>query len=459
MSSVAAFIAAHRFGFGPRPGELERISPDPRGWVLAQIDPAAPVPASLTGFPSSGERLRAIFEAAGPRGAAGAKSLEIAKSVSTPEIVAQLGERVRSERPLIERLVAFWSNHFATARNKSYNHAIGSTFATEAIRPHIFGSFADMLFAAETHPAMQTYLDNNLSIGPNSPIGQRLQRTDINENLAREMLELHTLGVDGGYSQADVEALALILTGWSVPNRRYQAMRERMAMRSGMRPFETFGPATYFFQYHEPGRKRLLGKTYRENGPEELREVTRDLTAHPATARHLATKLVRHFVADTPPEPAVAAVASVFAATGGDLAEVTRSLVGLEAAWADPLPKFKTPQDYVVAALRALDVKGLETRQVYSSLPPMGQEPLRYPSPKGWPDTAAAWVSPGGLMRRIEFARIVARRVGDRMPPLELLEATCGPVAGAQTRALVSGAPSGEEGVAFVLASREFQRR
>ncbi|MEM9233830.1 MAG: DUF1800 domain-containing protein, partial [Pseudomonadota bacterium] len=327
-----------------------------------------------------------------------------------------------------------------------------------AIRPHIFGRFEDMLFAAETHPAMVIYLDNILSVGPNSLLSRRRKR-DINENLARECLELHTLGVDGGYTQADVEALAAILTGWAVENQRYARQSARLEKRLGRPVAEYYGAGTFIVPMHEPGPKTLLGKIYREAGADEFRAVTKDLTAHPSTARFIATKLVRHFVADNPPEADVNRIADVFRDTRGDLGAVSRAVVELDSAWANALPKAKTPQEFVVACQRALDREGISASTLNGVLTPMGQQPLSAPSPQGWPDNAEAWVAPGSLMRRIEFARSLAARVGNRLDPDIFLEMTIGDVAGDETRRLVRGAPSGEEAIAFILASREFQRR
>ncbi|WP_370334432.1 DUF1800 family protein [Parvularcula marina] len=458
MTSKDAFIAAHRFGLGPRPGDLARLQRDPRAWVTAQIRREQEIPTALRQFTGSRERLEAITGAADAEKGAQKMSGRIAREVAVPELTEQFSERIRSEQPFTERMVAFWGNHFSVGRQKGYNRSIASAYATEAIRPHIFGNFSDLLFAAETHPAMLIYLDNILSVGPNSPFGKRRKR-DINENLAREILELHTLGVDGGYTQKDVEALAAILTGWAIPNQRYARQSARLEKNLNREVEERFGPGSFFFLLHEPGAKTLLGKIYQEGGSAEFRQVTEDLTRHPSTAHFIATKLVRHFVADNPPEDDVARIAKVFRDTEGDLAEVTQAVVGLDNVWADPLPKAKSPQDFVVACLRALGREDIATLALNGVLMQMGQQPLAAPSPQGWPDTAEAWVAPGSLMRRIEFARELATKVGNRLAPDVFLNWTLGDVASDETRGLVRGAPSGEEAIAFILASREFQRR
>lgn len=458
MTTKDAFIAAHRFGLGPRPGELARMKKAPRDWVKAQIGARQEMPLALTGYPSSRDRLVAMMAVADGNKAAVKKSGQLAREIALPELVAQYSVRLTSETSFVERMVAFWGNHFSVDRRKGLNRSIASAFASEAIRPHIFGKFEDMLFAAETHPAMLIYLDNILSVGPNSIFGKRRKR-DINENLARETLELHTLGVDGGYTQQDVEALAAILTGWAIPNQRFAKQAARLEKRLGRPVAEEFGYGTFVFPLHEPGPKTLLGKTYKETGAEEFRQVTKDLARHPSTARFIATKLVRHFVADDPPKRDVDRIAKVFAETKGDLAAVTRAVVDLDSVWATPLPKAKTPQEFVVASLRALGRDKINVMQLNGILLAMGQQPLAAPSPQGWPDRAEDWVSPGGLMRRIEYARELAGKVGNRLNPDQFMAWTLGEVASDETRALVRGAPSGEEAIAFILASREFQRR
>jgi uncharacterized protein (DUF1800 family) len=458
MTTIDSFIATHRFGLGPRPGEMATVASDPRGWVLAQIGPEAALPTPLAGRPTTRARLRQITGSGDGDGDRARTIGELARNISLPEIRDQYTVRVTTDTPFRERMVSFWTNHFSVSANKGYNAAIASAFPQEAIRPHVFGRFEDLLFAAETHPAMLVYLDNILSIGPNSPFGRRSDR-DINENLAREILELHTLGVDGGYAQADVEALAAILTGWTVEDRRFARRIAAFERRNPGRVTEEIGQANFVHPAHEPGPKTLLGRRYAEGGPDEFRAATQALARHPSTARFLATKLVRHFVADDPPPAEVGRIAGVYRDTEGDLAAVSAALVGLEAAWQDPLAKAKTPDDFVVAAMRAVGARTADIRVIGGVLLQMGQRPFMAPSPQGWPDTAEAWIAPGSLMARIEFARALAARAGENLPPERLAAGTIGPVITVGTQSLIAGAPSGEEANAFILSSREFQRR
>ncbi len=488
MSRPQAVIAVSRFGLGARPGEIDAAAGDPRGWLASQLSgSAAALPAELAGVAPAAERAAALLAA---RAAGGDRELirmlrQDARAAYIDDAIARIQAASRSPAPFVERLVRFWSNHFTVSAARPVVANLCGPFEKEAIRPHLFGRFEDMLAAVVRHPAMLMYLDNAVSVGPNSRAGQRSGR-GLNENLARELLELHTVGVDGGYAQADVRQLALILTGWSIA-----------------RPGE---PNPGAFRYrpfiHEPGAKTLLSQSYPEAGEGEGRAALAALAQHPATARHVATKLARHFVADQPPAAAVERLARVFRDSGGDLRAVSAALITLDAAWADPLSKYRTPDDLVIATLRAVDAgagwRGGENlvrpgagpaprtmarpgagadaaggddaeavrRAVQrpggpalASLRMLGQLPWRAPSPAGWPDTAGDWASPEAVMQRIDWALAVARRIAGLTPPVALLDATLGPLASATTRTAVERAPSREDALALVLVSPEFQRR
>jgi len=319
---------------------------------------------------------------------------------------------------------------------------VGS-FEREAIRPHVTGRFEDMLRAVVRHPAMLLYLDNAESIGPNSRAGQRNHR-GLNENLAREVLELHTLGVDGGYGQDDVRAFAAILTGWSIPG-----PRDTAASPDGF----VFRPAA-----HEPGDKTLLGTRYPEAGEIEGVTALAALARHPATGRHLAVKLARHFIADQPPPAVVARLERVFRDSGGDLGQLARALVDAPEAWVEPLAKIKTPEELMVSTLRVTGA-GWPPDRLVGQLRQLGQMPFSAPSPAGWPDDAGHWIGPEAMMRRIEWCTLAGHRLAPSLRPAELLEAAIGPVARPETRQTVLQAPSVAEAVTLVLASPEFQRR
>jgi uncharacterized protein (DUF1800 family) len=286
------------------------------------------------------------------------------------------------------------------------------------------------------------YLDNAQSIGPNSPAGLRRER-GLNENLARELLELHTLGVQGGYGQGDVEQLARMLTGWSV------------AREAGE------GDATGFLYrpaIHEPGSKSLLGRTFVEAGEDEVAAALDMLAAHPSTAKHIATKLARHFIADQPPADSVARLSNSFLETGGDLAALYRVLIDDANAWSRQQAKLKTPIELLVSAARAIDGQGVEAERFLPVLRQLGQIPFTAPSPAGFPDTAEAWAGPEMVMERLEWCAAAGRRMA-QLDPVQLAERTIGPFLRPEAADAIRQAPSAAVGIGLLLAAPEFQRR
>jgi uncharacterized protein (DUF1800 family) len=445
MSRKQAFIAVNRFGLGARPGELARVAREPQGWIGRQISRRHAVPRELADLPSAADSIRIFLEA---RRQGVREIRRVARSALKDRYIDEINARalahIRTTDPFRERMVAFWSNHFTVSAKRFFVAPLAGPYEREAIRPHVFGRFEDMLLAVVRHPAMLLYLDNAASIGPDSRAG-RFRRRGINENLARELLELHTLGVDGGYSQADVRALAKILTGWSV-----QGLGRRQVLS---------GRYHFVFFAHEPGSKTLLGRRYPEDGEDEGIAALKALARHPATARHVATKLARHFIADKPPASAVHALERSFTESGGDLAAVSRTLIGLNEVWRDPLPKVKSPYEYTISIFRSLAFDRVPGRGIHPALYLLGQLPFAAPSPQGWPDTADDWLAPEALMRRIEFARTLSRRLPRRLDPLGMFDASIGPVASRRTRTVIARAPSAREAVALLFASAEFQRR
>jgi uncharacterized protein (DUF1800 family) len=442
MSETATFIALNRFGLGPRPGEWARVASDPRGWLRDQVSDGAVDPVRLERTSRSPE-LVALMERKGKGGVADKRELRngfLARY--RDDVFARTRAQIRSVTPFRERLVAFWSNHFTVSILRPVVLGLVGPFEWEAIRPHVTGRFIDMLSAAIRHPAMLLYLDNVSSVGPNSPAGRR-REAGLNENLARELLELHTLGVDGGYTQADIVNLARVLTGWSVSQPGAQGGAGRFVFRE---------------RAHEPGPKTVLNATYAAGGEADGHAVLKDLSRHPATARHIATKLARHFVADDPPEAAVARLAQVFGETEGDLGAVSRALVELPEAWADPLVKIKSGNDLLVSTMRALEQDEGGDR-VLAQLRDLGQPPFAAPSPEGWPDRADDWIGPEALLRRVEWAGVLAGRLATRIKAVDFLDATVGAIARPATRFAVTHAASAAEGLALVLLSPEFQRR
>lgn len=444
--SREAFIAANRFGLGPRPGELDSLAADPRGALLAQLQAK---PAASADLPDTAGALAV----AGSRKAMAADGKMDANDDGRPdnpvrelylrEVTARFARCATSTTPLLDRLTLFWSNHFTVSVVRSGVVPLAGVFEREAIAPHVTGRFVDLLTAATLHPAMLVYLDQYRSVGPDSPVGQR-KDAGLNENLGREVLELHTLGVGGGYDQKDVIALARILTGWSVT--------------SG-------GAATKVFAFdpnrHEPGDKLLVGTTIKSGGEDETHAALAMLARHPSTAKHLATKLVRHFLADEPPAAAVDRVSDVYLKSDGDLAAVTRAVIELDAIWQAPLAKMKTPWEFTVAMARALGGDGALTDgpTLFRRLRGLGQAPFTAPSPAGWPDRATDWLGPDALMRRIDLASDVAGKMSGAADLAALLDGTVAPVMPAEKLRLIKGAGDRASGIAMLFASPEFQQR
>jgi uncharacterized protein (DUF1800 family) len=441
MTTPSALIAATRFGFAPREGDLAALASDPRGAVLRQLVGPAPV---LPGDLPTGTAMTAfLLEARRDKGAPQDRKdiNERVNNVYFAEIEARLSAAATSDRPLVERLVQFWSNHFTVSARRPFIRGLAGAFERETIRPHVTGRFADMLIAVESHPAMLLYLDNAQSIGPDSRAGERTHR-GLNENLGRETLELHTLGVAGGYTQDDVEALARILTGWSIAG-----LNEPDPGSFRFRPFA-----------HEPGDKVLLGRRYAEGGQQEGIAALTDLAHHPATAHHIAQKLACHFIADEPPKDSVARIAASFRDSGGNLAHVTEAVVREDAAWRTPFAKVRTPTELAIAACRVTGISP-QGKVWAQSLRVMDQLPFYAPQPSGWPDDAASWVSPEAVLRRAQWCEAFANRAPGDPDPAALATASFGQSLGAETLDAVRRAPSRRDGLALLLASAEFQRR
>ena len=445
MSRRQAFIALNRFGLGARPGDIDKVARNPRRWVERQIRDNPRPPRELASLPSADDSIR-VFLRARRRGSGAIKRAfkTTLKDRYLKEINARALAHVRSRDPFVERMVSFWSNHFTVSAKRFFVAPLVGAYEREAIRPHVFGKFEDMLLAVVRHPAMLLYLDNVASIGPRSMAG-RFSKRGLNENLAREILELHTLGVKGGYKQGDVRALAKLLTGWSVEG---LGKRQRMTGR-----YHFVGLA------HEPGAKTLLGRRYSQGGEAEGEAALRALARDPATALFVATKLARHFIADKPPRTAIRTLERSFIESGGDLGALAHTLVGLNAVWRTPLPKVKTPYEYTISIFRSLAFDRMPPKGYHPAFFLLGQLPFAAPSPKGWPDTAADWLAPEALMRRIEFARAIAHRLPRRIDPLPVMEASIGPVAKPTTRKAIARAPSAREAMALLFVSAEFQRR
>jgi uncharacterized protein (DUF1800 family) len=462
-------IAVLRFGLGARPGDLKAAAGDPRGWLTAQIRGAVPLAVNTPLTPS--DQIFAAYVAARDeqqqmrREAAATdagKAFNAIREAYQPQYRAQVLARAQSaaltDRPFAERLVHFWSNHFAVSADKGVVFGLAGTVENEAIRPHIGGRFIDLLTAVEQHPAMIAFLDNQFSMGKDSDAARLVARRPfaadapqrqlgINENLAREILELHTLGVNGGYTQADVTSFAQIITGWSIGGGKGR-------LAGGV-------PGRFYFRenMHEPGAKTFLGKTYYEQGQRQGEAVLAELAVNPATARFIATKLVRHFIADDPPPAAVERVARAFQKTGGYLPQVYAALIQSPEGWDPDARKFKTPEDFVFSTLRALNVCPSQPEEVVRSFDLLGQRQYTPGSPAGWPDTSKSWDGSDALMHRVLWASRVAAKYEHGVDPVELAASSLGAYARPETLTALKRATSSSQALALLLMSPEFQRR
>ena len=464
--------ALNRFGLGARVGERQQIA-DPRAWLRAQTEAGpplleAPAGASPEAIGEAVRGLRIIVQGdQRDRQQARRRLAEIGAA----EARAALTARAASDRPFVERLVAFWSNHLCVSiGGKILVAPLAGTYEREVIRPHVLGRFEDMVLASARHPAMLAYLDNFQSIGPSSQGAQlgrgRGARRGLNENYARELLELHTLGVDGGYTQQDVQELARLLTGWTIEGqggadrRPAQAARGRGRAGAQARPPAANGPIRFLFRpaLHEPGRKTVLGERYGDGVEEGVRAI-RALCRHPSTATFMARKLVIHFVSDDPPAAAVDRVARAFRSSDGDLRVVAHALVELPEAWDDAGGKFRTPQDWLIAVLRAFGTR--DVRPNVANLLRQLRQPLwSPPSPKGYGDTTSEWADPDSLLNRGELARSIARVIGrPRLDPRVLLEVVDVEDGNPLPGLLADGSIAVEERVALALAGPAFQWR
>ncbi|MDO9436758.1 DUF1800 family protein [Hydrogenophaga sp.] len=433
-ADLAPAIASHRFGLSQI--SLASVGKDPRDWVLGQLrNPALLDTAGLPDSAQVTELMRDLRKNADPRS-------EERKRLREGNLLAlrrRWQHQIESTTPVYERWVAFWANHFTVAATKGATQGMVWPFENEAIRPHATGRFATLLRASTVHPGMLLYLDNAQSIGPDSRAGQRRAR-GLNENLARELLELHTVGVHAGYTQNDVRELARLLTGWTTGR----------AEQSGA----GFVPAL-----HDPGSKTVMGRRYAQ-GPDALDAVLNDLARHPATATHLAEKLARHFVADDPPPALVQAVARRFRDTDGDLQQTADALFGHELAWAPHRPgKARRPEELLLSAHRLLQMPmGTPEREV-AALTGMGQPMGRAPSPQGWPDRQDDWLGPDALLKRVEWAVAMGRSAGSLADARRLADLSWGPMLSGETRTQIARAESGAQALTLLLASPEFQRR
>ena len=461
---MMAAIAVTRFGLGARPGEIEAAKADPQGWLTAQIRrEGADLPRD--GGESASQRFeqmrdyqqqrrmeRQKKDGEGDKTAANAQAFMDAQRALREKVGADFLARARlatnTPAGFRERWALFWANHFTVSATKQITSVLIGPFEREAIRPYVFGGFENLLVASSTHPAMLTYLDQAQSIGPNSRaagfVGRRRGgKAGLNENLAREILELHTVGVDAGYSQGDVTEFARALTGFSI----------------GRENDDRAGQFLFREPAHEPGSRTIMGRHYGEPGLKQGLAVLKDLAADPRTARHICGKIARHFVSDTPPPSLTERLEKRWMATGGDLAQVAKALVESPEAW-DPTPaKFKTPYEYTLSTWRLIEAEPSAIEQLAPILTGLGQKPFSAPSPKGWAEDAQTWAAPDALIKRMQWAQGFAAVVADRTDPNDLARQALGDRLTPPVAKAVSRAETRKEAFALLVMSPEFQRR
>jgi uncharacterized protein (DUF1800 family) len=465
----AAALGLHRFGFGPVGDQITAIAGDPRGAVLADLDRpgAGRLPVDL---PSGAQAARAVFDFRAEKNAeqklsqralkeaeanGGSAMMDAGNGAPQPkppnqppplpqqlvlnEAKARFDAAATVEIGFVERLVWFWSNHFCISADKIPSMA--GPYEREAIRPHVLGRFTDLLLAVESHPGMLFYLDNVESMGADSIAGINRDK-GLNENLARETLELHTLGVRSGYSQTDVTNFAKVLTGWT-----------------WVQPSEPDRGGEFVFnrRLHQPGEQTVLGKRYPDTGVDQGRAVLADLARHPATVQHIAQKLAGHFVADEPPPALVAKLAKTFKDSDGDLKAVATTLVTADEAWTPQRQKLKPPAEWITGVVRLTGTQAtLPIGRIMNAQAVLGEPLWRPPAPNGYSDSEAAWID--GVPRRVDVASEFAGRAASA-DPLALLDNSLGPLASPDARTTIARAESRHQALALLVMTPEFLRR
>lgn len=458
-------IALHRFGLGAKPGQLHGMTADIRGALKEALRKESALLES-NGLQSTSANLATLHQFQAERrqhakdpvnGQSVTGKMNRTKSpiqtIYVAEIDARLTRFRKVETGLLERLTLFWANHFTISARKMRVRAMAGSYEREAIRPNVTGRFAELLRAVISHPAMLVYLDNDRSVGPNSRLGRRRDR-GLNENLARELLELHTVGIDSGYSQRDVVETAKILTGWSLQGAQPKKGRPSLSIQAENEPF-TF---TYFENRHEPGAKSVLGERYEEAGQDEAIMLLDALASHPATARHIATKLARYFVADDPPAELVDALESSFNDGDGDLLKVYDTLLDHPLAWSVESKKLRTPQEWLAAALRAFEAD-MPAQFANRSLVVMGHPFWSPPSPKGYEDRAEAWLGGAMISARLDWAAAFTSRYATAGEPLALAEHVLGTQLTDETALAMRRAATRKQAFEIMLLAPEMMRR
>lgn len=459
MSLAQSYIAANRFAYGANPETIKAIGHNPQDWLLAQLQSTtlAQLKTVTQSLWTSSDALVQIQQYQRQKNQPKKNNIDKtdsaeplnemvidAKKTFNDKITAlnelSVSQGINSTIPFYWHLVDFFSNHFSVSASNILMRALAPMLEIEAIAPNIFNHFSDLLLAVESHPAMLHYLNNVQSIGPSTRFAQKRANKGLNENLAREILELHTLGVKSTYTQNDVTELAKAITGWSVGDikRKESAgfiFRERL---------------------HEPGSRTLLNKVYEQSGEEQGRRMLFDLANHTDTAQHVCTKLVRHFISDQVDPAIVQTMVNAWHITQGHLVKVITAMIEHPACWSQTSAKLKTPRELVISVCRSCSISNLRPN-VLKSLQTLGQQPFNAGSPAGYKDVEAAWSGPSAFLNRIEWVAHISRNI--KYLPEQLANDTLGPLLEASTVKQMRQAESKQQALTLLLMSPEFQRR
>lgn len=441
--SNKSYIIANRFGFGVDPKNSKQLNRNPYLWVKNQLNQKETDTPYIKSLASSSDLNKKLLAVRATKDRNKIKAVEKSfRKLFANEIKQRTLHAINTNCPFLERLTYFWSNHFTVSVQKRELFHLAGAFEREAIRPNILGDFSDLLINAIMHPAMLVYLDNIRSFGPNSKRGIN-RKKGLNENLAREILELHSLGVDGGYVQEDVIALAKLITGWTVANRGEKA-----------------GQFSFAKNAHEPGVIEFFGRHYENPGFHRGKAALKYIANHPKTAEHIARKLVIHFISEDAPEAIVKKIKQTFIVNSGDLKKVYLKLAFLGNDWASKYSKVKTNQDLIISLGRAATKGLIENNKYYfNSFKFLGNSPFSANSPAGYSDLNSEILNSRTIMRRLEWAELAGAKVQFDYPPEQLSKIILGNHMSEDTFNAIKNAPSKRYAYAILFASPEFQRR
>jgi uncharacterized protein (DUF1800 family) len=448
-------IAVNRFGYGARGNELLTAKVNPKKWLASQLQALA----FRDDYPDSNDILLAFNkfqqqkklikrqqkQSLKPQSKEELKQNKILKNAARRTHINMstmtIKQAINSKHSVSWRLLDFFSNHFSVSAKGRLMLGLSPTLEREAIAPNLLGNFSDLLLAVEQHPAMIVYLNNEKSFGANSRLAKR-RKVGLNENLAREIMELHTLGVNGGYNQGDVVELAKAITGWSIK-----------------KPNKEHGSGFVFREYgHEPGNRQLLGKTYTQPGIEQGQQILRDLAMHPSTASHICKKIAHHFVSETAPQSLINKMQKTWLDNQGNIKKVMLTLFNAEEAWLPTPQKFKTPREFVISAYRAIAPTKISGKKLFESLNYLGQKPFNAGSPAGFSDDASDWLGASALIARVEWSNLLSSR-GKGVNAEQVMASSIGDSISTNTYQTVMRAESRQQASTLLLMSPEFQRR